>query len=971
MARRKRYLDDGDDSDSSTGSENDFNDDFGVNEDPDERAERELLENPYGRKRRRKVNGKDDATYGIFGEDSEDEGFGWRKKKTEKRSDWTKAPAFVSSDKKVDISEKVGEEVSQAEHETAVDDEVETEAEDVSMDESGGSESTSPSALPSPRVRLDEDEDEDTPTQGGIGSTKSAEPGPSTPSFTSSGIGFGKGGIGASRGGIGSNKGGIGSSRAVPTVDEAVRSSLPSSFGAPRPQRAFVRDGAGTGSPSGTRATTPLNATEHVHFSKISGTFGARMLSKMGWQAGKGLGTEGQGIATPIEAKLRPKGMGIAFKGFKEKTEQSKAEARRRGEVVSDDEDEKLSKRGKKGGAKGERPPREDAWRKPKKSKVKVEHKTYEEIIAEAGGESLPATAGIGKIIDATGAELREVSSLADVSLASWTPSTDPMRLPEIRHNLRLITEACKVDLEGLAREAKALEERRKWIAAEDPRLRRKVEDEAELIRRLQAVHLVVDDINTKAKEADNSDYESSLELFSKTVEKLLSEFPKEYDRYRLDEIVVAAIVPTFRKMVASWRPLEEPDAFTSTLHKWRNALKMSTIDPETDMQVDVFGTRSVSSRPLQSDAPMTPYESLLWNIWLPRVRSAINNDWSPLYPAPAVKLYESWSDTLPLFIKDNMLDQLILPKISAAISNWSAKRSEVSLQSIVFPWLPHVGLRMETFIDEARRKVRSMLRSWSPSDGVPKDYLPWKEVFNVKDWEDMHLKYIVPKLGAVLRDEFRINPRNQQLDPLKNVLAWSGILRPSIIGQLLETGFFPKWLDVLYIWLIQPTASFEEVAQWYQFWKATFPEDVRTIPSVEQGFTRGLQMINQALELGPEAPTKLLKPDHSRRPDSGVKADLPPKEKKDIARTRPSRTQEITFREIVEEFVASHNLLFMPAGKVHEKSRMPLFRVAKSLDGKGGLLVYLLDDAVWVPEGADVRAITLEDMVLRATKGR
>ena len=77
-------------------------------------------------------------------------------------------------------------------------------------------------------------------------------------------------------------------------------------------------------------------------------------------------------------------------------------------------------------------------------------------------------------------AKLREVSSLADVSIASWTPSTDPMRLPEIRHNLRLIAEACKVDLDGLAREAKALQERKKWIQAEDPRLRKKVEGEAE-----------------------------------------------------------------------------------------------------------------------------------------------------------------------------------------------------------------------------------------------------------------------------------------------------------------------------------------------------------------------------------------------------------------------------------------------------------------------------------------------------------
>ena len=114
--------------------------------------------------------------------------------------------------------------------------------------------------------------------------------------------------------------------------------------------------------------------------------------------------------------------------------------------------------------------------------------------------------------------------------------------------------------------------------------------------------------------------------------------------------------------------------------------------------------------------------------------------------------------------------------------------------------------------------------------------YSRYVQVFNARDWEDMHLKYIVPKLGALLRDEFQINPRNQQLDPLKNVLAWSGILRQSITGQLLETGFFPKWLDVLHIWLIQPTANFDEIGRWYKFWKETFPEDVQTIPAVEQG---------------------------------------------------------------------------------------------------------------------------------------
>lgn len=54
------------------------------------------------------------------------------------------------------------------------------------------------------------------------------------------------------------------------------------------------------------------------------------------------------------------------------------------------------------------------------------------------------------------------------------------MRLPELRHNLRLITEACKNDLDGLAKEAREIEQRKKWVRDEDRRLRKQLEDEAE-----------------------------------------------------------------------------------------------------------------------------------------------------------------------------------------------------------------------------------------------------------------------------------------------------------------------------------------------------------------------------------------------------------------------------------------------------------------------------------------------------------
>lgn len=239
------------------------------------------------------------------------------------------------------------------------------------------------------------------------------------------------------------------------------------------------------------------------------------------------------------------------------------------------------------------------------------------------------------------------------------------------------------------------------------------------------------------------------------------------------------------------------------------------------------------------------------------------------------------------------------------------------------------------------------------------------QQVFDIGDWDTMLLKYVVPKLGTRMREDFKVNPRDQNMQPLQDILVWEAFLRPSILSQILESEFFPKWLDVLHVWLIQPNASFEEVAQWYSFWKSSFSENVQNIPVVANGFTRGLQMMNKAIELGSDAPTMLPRPDH-RIPLSSP-GEL--KTRPSATKVQPARVQEITFRSIVEDFASSHNLLFMPTGRAHETSRMPLFRVSATPDGKGGLLVYILDDAVWASDGDEYRAITLEDMVLRAAK--
>ena len=106
------------------------------------------------------------------------------------------------------------------------------------------------------------------------------------------------------------------------------------------------------------------------------------------------------------------------------------------------------------------------------------------------------------------------------------------------------------------------------------------------------------------------------------------------------------------------------------------------------------------------------------------------SNEWDATDAAPAVALFEAWLDLIPPFIQDNILDQLILPKVQRAMSDWKPRRSASgSLHSIVFAWLPVVGLRMEELLDDAKRRVKSLFRSIEVSKGVPPELLLWKSV--------------------------------------------------------------------------------------------------------------------------------------------------------------------------------------------------------------------------------------------------
>ncbi|BEI91734.1 uncharacterized protein CcaverHIS019_0405540 [Cutaneotrichosporon cavernicola] len=919
MARRKKdFLDDGSDSDASnqSGSE----DGFDSQEDQDSRAERRLFE--HRRKRPRTMgNGKAAAWEGVFGDRDESSSArrpgDHRARGGSARTDWTKAPAFVS---KIDVAKSDTESNG-------------TPAE--TYDDSGESSSSheTDSRDPTPRIA---EEEEDVPRTG---------------------LGGGGMGVRSGRGqsGLGFRVATASTSSPKPAEAPKPEDTPKSAFG--RAASAFQQMQAGSSATRSnfqqSRSSTPvqqveLTRAEKAHFSSIAGGFGAQFLAKQGWEPGKGLGLNEDGRAVPVAAGAVMRGEGIRS-GIR--TEDSKREARRKGELV--EEEPKSNKAQRKGGQRAG--PSREGWTKHKKVKVKVEHKTYEQLLADQSTD--PTRPGVGLVIDARGGDLKTVESISELSLSSWTPSTDVTQLPELRHNLRLVVDVTRGEVNSLVKEGKAVNERRRWTLRDEERSRQMVDESANELKSLEVVQSSLKTIST-ISQREVSEESFSLRPLEDAFNRLLIDHDKEYRLLGLDDVVVGAIDVVLRKPFAQWQPFDvSADALLSTLKPWKKAFNLE-------------GTTPPDAPDGTSNRSMTAWESLLWHRWLPKVRSAINNEWDAMDPHPAVHLIESWDPILPSFIHDNILDQLVLPKVTFAVEEWTpANGRNVSLASIIFPWLPLMGERVGELLESGKRRVRTVIRKWQPKDGVLSELQRWRDdIFSTHEWDKLMGDHVLGKLGNVLRDGFIVNPRSQDMKPLRDViLPWHTLIRKSNFVRLFELEFFPKWLEVLYMWLTHPAYNADEVAQWFEMWKGVFPLDIVQHQGMSHGFNTGLRLMRDAVELGPAAHTKLQKPKYSPI-RSGFKLEPSPPAAKPVIQRMPA-PEDITFRSIAEEVIAENDLLMRPLGKSHAITGKPLFRIGKTVDGRGGVVVYFGDDAVFSQvEGGAFRATSLEDVVERAS---
>lgn len=646
---------------------------------------------------------------------------------------------------------------------------------------------------------------------------------------------------------------------------------------------------------------------QFADFEKHTKGIGSKLLAKMGYKPGEGLGSKGSGIAVPIEAKLRPKGAGLSYGGFEEAIEQSKKQPSQQQRQQQEDSLFILDEF--------------EDWKKGndrKKGKTKI--KTIEEVVLQADIRK-------EKIIDMTGPQTRILTSITDLSESKPAMFTNTSHLPELRHNLTLLTDLAESRIQQVNRSMQREKDKQLQLETARDLLDSRMKQMDVTLHRVQLLQARIDEGLRLLDSSGTQDMDELLGLF----EQLKCEFHEEYGRYHVTSLALAYAVPALKMCLTNWQVLEQPRLYLEIFRKWNDVL-------ETEEEP--------IRRPKTGERLMLPFESLVYTVWLPRVRTVLNNEWVVHDYDGAVQLMDIWKDVLPGFIVETLVDQVILPKLHRAVDSWNTKSDSTFVHLWLHPWLPFLGDELQVLYAPIRHKLASYLNDWLPGNRYAYDMLaPWKNVFDSNDMEKLLRKRVLPKLRIALR-EFTIDPSQQTLEPFESVMLWKDLFTIEMFAQIWEDEFFPKWLHTLYEWLtFSPNPDYMEIAQWFESWKFLFPNDLAEMVTIQSNFRIALDMMDRHLQEGstslPDPITRKLdrlKLEAASFSSGGKHRRFIPSKEIDIegrsatilSPSSSASSLQWTLKDLVEHAAASRNISFIPlVGKTHQGN--PIYRFGKN----------------------------------------
>lgn len=464
--------------------------------------------------------------------------------------------------------------------------------------------------------------------------------------------------------------------------------------------------------------------------------------------------------------------------------------------------------------------------------------------------------------------------------------------LPELMHNLDLIIEICEQDIINIDKTKKSAMDQELALKHDRESLEKIIKLENNHIETLERAMLLVKDLVEPEEKL-------TLDEAAKIFMKIQSEFPAEYKEFGLDDLVAGVIAPLFQEELKDWNPLESPTQHIYLVKKWATILNVHQLKLST-----VFD----------------PYSVLIWSGVMPSVRAATNN-WNPRNYEPMASFLDAWATLLPSHILDNILEQLLLPRLTQSVQQWDPLTDTVPIHVWVLPWNELIGNKMhENIYSTIRDKLANALCAWMPSDRSARAMIaPWQNVFAEGDLHSFLVKNIIPKLQMSL-NELIINPLQQDLEYFNQVWEWHDIIPTPMMTQMFDTLFFPKWMQTLVIWLNQ-NPNLDQVSRWYTGWKSKFSEAILNQTNIKEHFRRALELMHRST--GVPMPATVIPVIET------VPLIAPPPPPPTLMDLQVATAPQLDFRELVSQKCSERGIIFAPMPGRREFGKQ-VYRVGK-----------------------------------------
>ena len=576
--------------------------------------------------------------------------------------------------------------------------------------------------------------------------------------------------------------------------------------------------------------------------------FGTRMLEKMGWTKGQGIGKSGHGVVNPLESKLRPNSMGLGFGGFKETTAKAKLQQERilhadsERAQLSDESDEELARERRRQGlpAKGASSsssaagpePKRQHWKRHERRELQVKSAAdlrqqwaqKDAAAAAASASAASSSATTTTILDMRGPEARVHSSISSALAAqlgdssagssaavpltaSGLPRADVC--PELRHNMRTYIDLAEQELDKkhreLRKEKEALAEltqRRDTQASAARATAARLHEVTQLSQAVKdATHAASEAIArakaaasanaSAAAEATPSSSSSSAESVLVPLEeaaagwlKVRKEHPEGFATRGLSDVAASMVVEPMRMAFRGWRPLHEPKFGVAMMKGWQKALGGGALGGEL-LAAGGSGAQALAAGGGQGSSA---YEALVYLTVMPALRGSLANEWRVRSSDEAIRLLEAWRPVLPDGLWRPLFSAQVMPRLASELNSWQPKTDTTPPHHWLHPWLPLLpppGL--SELYPQLRHKLSTALGALGISEPSAVALLtPWKTALDQASWQALIGRQVLPKLQHALSKELVINPAAQDVSPLIGVLQWGSGSRPKANAGLI-----------------------------------------------------------------------------------------------------------------------------------------------------------------------------------------